>query len=82
MPVRFLSDADFREAIAGEGGEPTEEQAESLDISTAQLRALDLIGPEVDLAAEADRLIGEGTLAYYDSEADCHHRSEARSSTP
>ena len=70
VPVRFLSDADFREAIAGEGGEPTEEQAESLDVSTAQLRALDLIGPEVDLAAEADRLIGEGTLAYYDSEAD------------
>lgn len=70
VPVRFLSDADFREAIAGEAGEPTEERAESLDISTAQLRALDLIGRDVDLAAEADQLVGEGTLAYYDSEAD------------
>ncbi len=70
VPVRFLSDADFREAIVGASEEPTEERSESLDISTAQLRALDLIGRDVDLAAEADQLVGEGTLAYYDSEAD------------
>ncbi|MCU0312016.1 MAG: hypothetical protein MUE36_13865 [Acidimicrobiales bacterium] len=70
VPVRFLADDEFEAAIGAVGGEPTDEQAASLEVSDAQLRALGLIGPDVDLAAEADQLVAEGTLAYYDSEAD------------
>jgi hypothetical protein len=70
VPVEFLADDEFEATLLGEGGEPTEEDLALLDASTVQLRALGLIGSDVDLRSLSEQIVGGGTLAYYDSEAE------------
>src|SRR5581483_4711605 len=62
VAVEYLSDADFRRAVAGEHTEP--EQQERDDEATA--RALGLPVGKNGLAAAGSTLSGEGITAYYD----------------
>jgi hypothetical protein len=69
VTVEFLEDAEFEAAVVGEG-ELTDEDRADLDDSTTLLRALGLIGSDVDLLEESEELVGGGTLAFYDSETE------------
>jgi hypothetical protein len=70
VPVEFLADDAFEATLLDEGGDLTDEDLTRLDASTVQLRALGLIGRDVDLRTLSEQLVGGGTLAYYDSEAE------------
>ena len=70
VPVEFLDDATFEEGLVDEGADLTDEEIARLDASTVQLRALGLIGADVDLRTLSQQLVGGGTLAYYDSQAE------------
>lgn len=67
VPAEFLDDAAFRERIKASDEELTDEDRANLDVFTAQLRALGLIGDGVDVFGETQQLMGEGTAAFYDS---------------
>lgn len=70
VPAEFLDDEAFVDAVQGEASDLTDEDRTSLDVSTAQLRALGLIAADVDLRSLSEQLVGGGTLAYYDTEAE------------
>jgi hypothetical protein len=65
VPVRFLADADFA-AAQKKDSRPTAADKADLERSQNILRALGLIGPDVDLQQAADDLQSSDVLAYYD----------------
>src|SRR2546423_11481402 len=65
VPVRFLSPADFEKQIAGEPASTGAVQRAELDRTTSILRALGLLGGDVDLASSIDTARRAGTLALY-----------------
>ncbi len=70
VAVEFLDDEAFRAKITGSVDEATTEDEKALAVSTAQLRALGLVPADFDLAAQTEQLVGEGTLAFYDSKGE------------
>jgi hypothetical protein len=71
VPIRYLDEADYKAAITGLSDEQqTAEEAALQQTWEAQMRALGLVAPGTDLSAAGDQLAGEGTLAFYDSDAD------------
>lgn len=70
VPVEFLDDDAFRAAVTDAEGELDADDRAALEVTTAQLRALGLVTADEDLLAQYDQLMGEGTLAFYDTETD------------
>ena len=68
VPVEYLDEAAYRDAIAEETSDTTPEDTADLEVWEAQLRALGLVDPGTDLDAALDQLYGEGTLAFYDDD--------------
>lgn len=68
VKVTLLSDEEFRNRLVQESREEFE-QGQNRDAEDV-LKALRLIGPDVDLAAQAEVLLGEAILGYYDPESD------------
>jgi len=69
VPISYLDDADYQAAILAEDEEPTPEDLADQATWEGQLRALGLLDSNFDLDAATDQLYGEGTLAFYDPEA-------------
>ena len=70
-PVRvaFLGSAAFLEEL-NKGSEPTKQERADAERDAAQLRALGMIGADVDLIDAADALDDTGTVGFYDSETE------------
>ncbi|HVE76831.1 MAG TPA: DUF6782 family putative metallopeptidase [Actinomycetota bacterium] len=68
VTVTVLSETKFKEELLAEERDELAEQ--EADDSEDVLRALGLIDKDVNLAEEADELVGEGVLGFYDSETD------------
>jgi hypothetical protein len=62
----FLDPEAFEELVRTDESELTPEDRKAIEDSAAVLRALGLIGSDVDLFASQNDLSGDGTLAYYD----------------
>lgn len=66
VKVTLLDDAAFRARLKADSDLDKEELAKT----TKVLRALDLIGPGVDLEKALDSLLGDAVLGFYDHEKD------------
>ncbi|MGD9798073.1 MAG: hypothetical protein AB7H43_06860 [Acidimicrobiia bacterium] len=64
--VDFLSDEDFEDLVRADEADLTEEERADIEDGAAVLRALGLLGRDVDLFAAVNDLQGDGTLAFYD----------------
>ena len=70
VPVEFLSEDEYQAAAQDESGDPSEADKADLANFEGQLKSLGLLGPDADLDAATAQLYGEGTLAFYDPDAD------------
>jgi len=66
VAAEFLSDAAFEKKVAVDRGKLTKADKEDIARSQAQLRAVGLIGADVDLLGSFESLQQSGVLAYYD----------------
>jgi hypothetical protein len=64
VPVDFLSDEQFRDQVLADV-KPTDEEKADIEQSEAVLRALGLIGPDVDLLEQTEQVTGEGIIGLY-----------------
>jgi hypothetical protein len=65
VAVEFLSDAAFEKRVAVDKGKLSASEKRSAERSQSQLRAVGLIGPDVDLVDATSSLQKSGVLAYY-----------------
>jgi hypothetical protein len=65
VAAEFLSDADFEKKVAVDKGKLTKQDKEEIERSQGQLRAVGLIGPDVDIVDAMSSLQTSGVLAYY-----------------
>jgi hypothetical protein len=65
VAVEFLSDAKFEKRISVDKGKLSPSEKRSAERSQSQLRAVGLIGPDVDLVDATSSLQKSGVLAYY-----------------
>ncbi len=68
VAVDFLAVPKFEDQVTDDEEELTDEDREDVKESTAFLRALGLIGGDVDLFDEVQRLSGAGVVGYYSFE--------------
>ncbi|WP_137293500.1 hypothetical protein [Nocardioides dongxiaopingii] len=68
VPVVFLAPDRFRAQVTQDQGDLTREERAEARRDTAFFRALGLIGRDVDLFDEVQRLRGVGALGYYSSD--------------
>lgn len=66
VAAKFLDDAAFEKKVAVDRSKLTKEDKESIARSQGQLRAVGLIGSDVDLLDAVESLQQSGVLAYYD----------------
>jgi hypothetical protein len=66
VAAEFLSDAAFEKKVAVDKGKLSKRDKEDIARSQAQLRAVGLIGPDVDIVDAVSSLQTSGVLAYYD----------------
>lgn len=69
VDVSFLPEDEFV-ALLTDGGQPTEAEREDAETYAAALRALGLVEGDVDLFAENERVVAEGTLGFYQPDSD------------
>jgi hypothetical protein len=65
VAVEFLSDAAFEKRVSVDKGKLSASEKRSAERSQSQLRAVGLIGPDVDLIDATSELQKSGVLAYY-----------------
>jgi hypothetical protein len=65
VPVDFLSPADYTKATTSGDDPLEEEQAEEMDQTVSELRALGVASGPLDLKAAIDQVNDAGTLAFY-----------------
>ncbi|MFI5045940.1 MAG: hypothetical protein ACHQIG_02660 [Acidimicrobiia bacterium] len=65
VAVQYLDDAAFDKRLAVDEGDLTDKERADIKRSEAQLRAIGLVGPDVDLLAATSDLEQAGVLAYY-----------------
>jgi hypothetical protein len=70
VPIEYLEEDEYEAAITDATLEDSEEERVELEEWAAQMRSLGLLPADVDLEAVLDQLYGEGTLAFYDDEAE------------
>jgi hypothetical protein len=70
VPIEYLEEDEYEAAITDATQEDSEEERVELEEWAAQMRSLGLLAADVDLEAVLDQLYGEGTLAFYDDEAE------------
>lgn len=66
--VDFLSDAEFEKEVTSDGSELTDEDREEIEQAEAQMRALGLLAPGVDLLDATNDLLAGGVVGLYDDE--------------
>lgn len=66
--VDFLSDAAFEKEVTSEDSELTDEDREEIEQAEAQMRALGLLAPGVDLLDATNDLLAGGVVGLYDHE--------------
>jgi hypothetical protein len=66
VAVEFLSEAEFEKKVAVDKGKLSASDKRSAERSQSQLRAVGLIGPDVDLLDATSSLQQSGVLAYYE----------------
>ena len=66
VPVDFLTDQEFRKRVRVDRVKLSKDDERDLARAQGELRALGLIQGDLDLLAAANKLGGEGILAYYD----------------
>lgn len=69
VPVDFLPDAKFRKLVTADDKDLSAADRRDVQRSEGLLRALGLIGRDVDLLHESNRLQGSDVLAFYDQDA-------------
>jgi hypothetical protein len=69
VPITYLSEADYQAAATTEAQDPANQDPAADEAFVGQLRSLGLAGQSLDLGASTEQLYGEGTLAFYDPEA-------------
>jgi hypothetical protein len=69
VAVEFLGDAAFEKRVAVDKGKLSAADTRSAERSQSQLRAVGLIGPDVDLLDATSSLQQSGVLAYYSDSA-------------
>jgi hypothetical protein len=67
VAAQFLTDAQFEKRVAVDKGKLTKDDKLEAERSQSQLRAVGLIGPDVDLLDATSSLQKSGVLAYYDN---------------
>jgi hypothetical protein len=67
VAVEFLGDAAFEKKVAVDKGKLSASEKRSAERSQSQLRAVGLIGPDVDLLDATSSLQKSGVLAYYEN---------------
>jgi hypothetical protein len=65
VAAEFLDDAKFEKRVSIDKGKLTKSDKEDIARSQGQLRAVGLIGPDVDLVDASSSLQSSGVLAYY-----------------
>lgn len=65
VAVEFLDDAAFEKKVAVDKGKLTPQDKQEIERAQSQLRAVGLIGPEVDIVDAMSSLQTSGVLAYY-----------------
>lgn len=70
IPIEYLEEADYEAAVTESSGLETDEDRAELEEWAAQMRSLGLLAPGVDVEAALNQLYGEGTLAFYDEDAE------------
>jgi hypothetical protein len=65
VAAEFLDDAAFEKRVAVDKGKLTKQDKQEIVRAQAQLRAVGLIGPDVDIIDAASSLQTSGVLAYY-----------------
>jgi hypothetical protein len=68
VAAEFLDDAKFEKKVAVDHSKLTKQDKRDIERSQAQLRALGLIGADVDLLGSVESLQQSGVLAFYDPE--------------
>ena len=66
VAVHFLAPADFEKTLAIDRTAVDDDARQQIDQAAAEMRALGLIGGDVDVLAAYDQTQTSGTLAYYD----------------
>jgi hypothetical protein len=66
VAAQFLDDAEFEKKVSIDRGKLSKQDKEDVERSTAQLRAVGLIGPDVDLVDAVSSSQTAGVLAFYD----------------
>ncbi len=69
VPIHYLADADYQAAASAKSHDMTAQEQQDLENWEGTLRALGLVAPGTDLQAATEQLYGEGTLAFYDPDA-------------
>ncbi len=70
VPIVYLDEAAYTEAVTGDVNDLTDEDRQDIQVAEGELKALGLIGGDVDLLESQLQLVGEGTLAFYDQDTD------------
>ena len=66
VPAEFLTDAAFEKKVAVDKGKLSKQDKREIERAQGQLRAVGLIGPDVDIVDALSSLQTSGVLAYYD----------------
>ncbi len=66
VQVDFLSEAAFEKKVAVDKGKLTKQEQREIETAQSQLRAVGLIGADVDIVDATSSLQTSGVLAYYD----------------
>ncbi len=69
VAAEFLDDAAFEKKVAVDKGKLTKQDKADIERAQGQLRAVGLIGPDVDIVDAMSSLQTSGVLAYYDPES-------------
>ena len=65
VPAEFLTDAAFEKKVAVDKGKLSKQDKREIERAQGQLRAVGLIGPDVDIVDALSSLQTSGVLAYY-----------------
>ncbi len=68
--VDFLTEEEFQAEVTTDDADLSAEDQAYIEDSTAELRALGLVGSDFDLMGETNAISGGATLAYYDPESE------------
>jgi hypothetical protein len=68
VPVHYLPAAAFERALTADAGDPTDRRARAIRTG-ALLRAMGLLGPNIDLGRDTTAMQTADTLAFYDNKS-------------